>query len=149
MRLTPITLRRVLGVPALLALLGAFPALCGEPVVIVNRASGVEKLTRDEVTNIFMGRQKRLPSGIVALRIEQNHTSSIRARFYELLLGKDVSEINAYWARLLFSGQAQPPQRVDSAQEVLRWVASNKGAIGVIDGAFVNSGVRVVLEFRD
>ena len=149
MRLPPIALRRVLAVPALLALLGAFPALCGEPVVIVNRASGVEKLTRDEVTNIFMGRQKRLPSGIVALRIEQNHTSSIRSRFYELLLGKEEAEIDAYWARLLFSGQAQPPQRADSAQEVLKLVASNKGAIGVIDGAFVNPGVRVVLEFRD
>jgi ABC-type phosphate transport system substrate-binding protein len=149
MRLPPFLLRRMLSVSALLALLGGVPAACGEPVVIVNRASGVEKLTRDEVTNIFMGRQKRLPSGIVALRIEQNHTSSIRARFYELLLGKDESEINAYWARLLFSGQAQPPQRADSAQEVLKLVASNIGAIGVIDGAFVNPGVRVVLEFRD
>jgi ABC-type phosphate transport system substrate-binding protein len=109
----------------------------------------VEKLTRVQVTNIFLGRQKWLPSGIVAFRIEQNHTSPIRARFYQLLMGKDESEINAYWARLLFSGQAHPPQRADSAEEVLKLVASNKGAIGVVDGAFVNQGVRVVLEFRD
>ena len=130
----------------LLAMLGATALAAGEPVVIVNLQSGVEKLSRDEVTNLFMGRQKRLPSGIVALPVEQALPVATRARFYQLLVQKDLPDINAYWARLFFSGQAQPPRQVESAQEVLELVAGNRGAIGVVDGALVDRRVRVVLD---
>ncbi len=132
--------------PLLLAMTLLAPLAAGEPVVIVNLQSGVEKLTHDEVTNLFMGRQKRLPSGLVALPVEQAQPASMRARFYQLLVKKDLPDINAYWARLFFSGQAQPPRQVDSAQEVLELVAGNRGAIGVVDGALVDRRVRVVLD---
>ena len=128
----------------LLVLTWAVQASAGEPVVIVNPKSGVERLTRDEVTNLFMGRQKRLPSGIVALPVEQAQPVALRARFYQLLVKKDLPDINAYWARLFFSGQAQPPRQAHSAEEVLELVAANKGAIGVVDGALVDRRVRVV-----
>ena len=137
---------RLLFLPPLLLAMGwTTPLAGGEPVVIVNLQSGVDKLSRDEVTNLFMGRQKRLPSGIVALPVEQAQPAPTRARFYQLLVKKDLPDINAYWARLFFSGQAQPPRQVPSAAEVLELVAGNKGAIGVMDGAFVDRRVRVVL----
>jgi ABC-type phosphate transport system substrate-binding protein len=132
--------------PLLLALAVAAPLAAGEPVVIVNLQSGVERLTRDEVTNLFMGRQKRLPSGIVALPVEQAQPASTRSRFYQLLVKKDLPDINAYWARLFFSGQAQPPRQANSAEEVLELVAGNRGAIGVVDGAYVDRRVRIVLD---
>jgi ABC-type phosphate transport system substrate-binding protein len=131
----------------LLATLAMAPLAAGEPVVIVNLQSGVERLSHDDVTNLFMGRQKRLPSGLVALPVEQAQPASTRARFYQLLVKKDLPDINAYWARLFFSGQAQPPRQVGSAAEVLELVAGNKGAIGVIDGSQVDRRVRVVMEF--
>jgi ABC-type phosphate transport system substrate-binding protein len=144
MRLT--RLRLVFFAPALLATVWGLPAAASEPVVIVNLQSGVEKLSRDQVINIFMGRQKRLPSGIVALPVEQAQSATTRARFYQLLVKKDLPDINAYWARLFFSGQAQPPRQVSGAEEVLELVAGNKGAIGVVDGARVDRRVRVVLD---
>jgi len=138
---------RLLFLPPLLLAMGwTTPLAGGEPVVIVNLQSGVDKLSRDEVTNLFMGRQKRLPSGIVALPVEQAQPAPTRARFYQLLVKKDLPDINAYWARLFFSGQAQPPRQASSAAEVIELVAGNKGAIGVVDGAFVDRRVRVVLD---
>ena len=130
-------------IPLLLALACLATAMAGEPVLIVHPQSGVERLSRDEAINLFMGRQKRFPSGLVALPVEQ---VEIRARFYQLLVKKDLPDINAYWARLFFSGQAQPPRQVNSAEEVLELVAGNKGAIGVVDGAKVDRRVRVVLD---
>ena len=133
--------------PILLAvLLGLAPASAGEPVVIVHPESGLQKLTRDEVINLFTGRQKRLPTGQVAVTVEQADPATTRARFYQLLVGKDLPDINAYWARLLYSGQAQPPRQAQSAEEVLALVAANRSAIGVVDGARVDRRVRVVLD---
>ncbi len=126
--------------------LGLVPAAAAEPVVIVHPDSGVQSLTRDDVINIFMGRQKRLPSGIVALPVEQARPAATRARFYQLLVKKDLPDISAYWARLLYSGQAQPPRQADSAEEVLELVSQNRGAIGVVDGAQADRRVRVVFD---
>jgi hypothetical protein len=130
----------------LLALAWSNTAAAGEPVVIANLQSGVETLSREDVINLFMGRQKRLPSGIVALPVEQAQPAATRARFYQLLVKKDIADINAYWARLFFSGQAQPPRQAHSAEEVLQQVAANKGAIGVVDGSLIDRRVRVVLD---
>ncbi len=113
--------------------------------VIVHPESGISQLSREEVTNLYLGRQKRLPSGLTALPVEQTNPRPVWARFYRLLVDKDLAEINAYWARLFFSGQAQPPHRAQSAQEVMETVAANRGAIGFVERSKVNRRVKVVL----
>ncbi|MCE1229564.1 MAG: hypothetical protein LWX11_08780 [Firmicutes bacterium] len=130
----------------LLILSLAAPLRAGAPVVIVNPSSGVDRLTRDEVTNIFMGRQKRLAGNVVAVPVEQAQPTTLRIAFYRLLVNKELPEISAYWARLFFSGQAQPPRQVASVSEVLEFVSQNRGAVGVVDGAKVDGRVRVVLD---
>jgi len=53
--------------------------------------------------------------------------------------------VRAHWARLYFSGQAQPPRQTDSAEETLQVVAANKGAIGFIEASQLDGRVRGVL----
>lgn len=125
----------------LLALGAAHAA--GDLVVIANTGSGFEKLTRDEAVNIFMGRYKKLPSGIAALPVDEG---SEKAAFYRALVGKELSEIQSYWARLVFSGQSSPPRLMENANEVIETVINNKGAIGYIDRKKVTARVRVVLD---
>ena len=112
-------------------------------VVITNIASGVEKLTHDEVVNIFMGRYRKLPSGMSAFPVDEN---AQKATFYRVLVGKELPEVQSYWARLVFSGQGSPPRQMDSADEVLETVANNKGAIGYVDKKKVNARVKIVLD---
>lgn len=69
-----------------------------------------------------------------------------RARFYNALLGKDLSEINAYWSRQVFSGRMQPPTKLGSPEEVLKWVVSHPGGIGFIELSKADARVRVVYE---
>ena len=114
-------------------------------VVIVNPGSGVDKLSRDEVTSIFMGRVKRLPSGITALPIDQP-ASGDKPNFYQELINKELSEVNSYWARLIFSGPGSPPRQADNAAEVLEIVGSNKGAIGYVPRSAVDKRVKIILD---
>jgi ABC-type phosphate transport system substrate-binding protein len=117
-------------------------------VVIVNPASGVDKLTRDEVIDIFLGRYRKLPSGRVALPIDVSEAGSERAQFYQLLVKKSLAEMSSYWARLVFSGQTSPPFQVPDAQTAIDLVQSNPNAIAYVDRATVTSKVRVVLEIK-
>jgi hypothetical protein len=93
-----------------------------------------------------MGRQKRLPSGFVALPVEQLEPSQIRLRFYQFLVHLPLQEVRAYWARMYFSGQAQPPRQTESDAETIEVILANKGAIGFLEKSKLDKRLRVVLE---
>lgn len=130
-----------------LGLLAALPA-AAELVVVVNPKSGVERLNRDEVINIFLGRYRQLPSGITAQPVDLPATQPEKALMYHLLVGKDLDQIASYWSRLVFSGRTSPPVQASSTEEVLRYVAANRGAVGYVERTRVDGRVRVVLEIQ-
>lgn len=116
--------------------------------VIVQTGSPVKQLTKGEVLNLFLGRQKHLAEGVPALPVDQVSPESIWAGFYRLLVNKELSQINTYWARLHFSGQSRPPRRFQSSEEVINFVASHPGAIGYVEEGKVDRRVRVVLVLK-
>lgn len=124
------------------------PAHAGNLVVIVNPASGVQKLSRDDAINIFMGRYRKLPSGIMAFPIDIGSQTPERKRFYDLLVRKALPEVDAYWARLVFSGQTSPPLQAPDGRTAVQLVAGNRSAIAYVDRALVDSRVKVVIELE-
>ncbi len=133
--------------PFFIALLIFSVTASAEPVVVVNARSGVERLSRDEVISIFLGRYRRLPTGVAAIPVDQPESSALRAEFYRKLVGKDLNEINAYWSRLIFSGKTSPPRQTASASEVVSVVSREAGGIAYIERGLVDSRFRIVLEF--
>ncbi|HQW20488.1 MAG TPA: hypothetical protein PLI90_07430 [Rhodocyclaceae bacterium] len=115
-------------------------------VVVVNPGSGVEKMNRDDVTSIFMGRTKKLPSGVNALPIDQAAATGDKAKFYREIINKELAEVNSYWARLIFSGQGSPPRQADNSAEVMEIVSNNKGAIGYVPRSAADKRVRIILD---
>lgn len=129
----------------LIALLFACgPALRAEILVIGHVKNGIENLTAKQVQDIYLGRGRILPNGKFALPIDQ--PSPLRAEFYEKLTGRPVEQINAYWARIMFTGQASPPQQLPGDEAVMQTVRENEGAIGYIDKASIDQTVRILLE---
>lgn len=136
------SLRRF-ALPALLSLICA--GALAEVAVVVDARSGVERLSQDEVINIFLGRHRRLPTGIAAMPVDQPQASPLRGEFYRKLVNKDLTQINAYWARLFFSGKTSPPLQARSPAEALAQVLADPGGIGYVDAAQVDARLRVVL----
>lgn len=124
-------------------------AVAADLVVIVNPQSGVQKMTQAEVASIYTAKTRQLPSGVAALPLDMNIEAEARKDFYQRLLGKSVAEINAYWARLLFSGRATPPHQMFDAAAIVETVAQNKGAIAYVERDKIDKRVRVVLELRE
>ncbi len=116
-------------------------------VVVVNPMSGVDKVSREEVVNIFLGRSRRFASGLSAKPADLPPSQAERALFYRLLIDRELTEINAYWARLVFSGRTTPPRQATSVEDLLDFVGSTPGAIGYLDRTRVDGRVKMVLEF--
>lgn len=146
MRLLPLML---LMLPALPSALGApactAPAAAEDLVVIVNPAAHVAHMTRSQVIDIFMGRLRQLPTGAPALPIDLSGGAA-RAQFYRRLVHWSLAQVSSYWARLVFSGQASPPFRVQSARAAVQLVADNPNAIAYVPRTAISPRVRIVLD---
>ena len=112
-------------------------------VVVVSAASSLREMSQSQVTNIFLGRYKRLPS---AERAFPADSATEKARFYRELVGKTPGEISAYWARLIYSGRTVPPEQISSPDQVIEWVEQTPGAIAYVPLAAADHRVRVVFE---
>ncbi|BBL74932.1 hypothetical protein [Methylomagnum ishizawai] len=128
-------------------LLGGFalPALA-DMAVIAHPGNGLAALSEREARDIFLGRTRLFPNQRFALPLDQ--ASPLRAEFYQRLTGRPIEQIDAYWARLLFTGQSSPPPQLPDDAAVLRTVRENQDALGYIDAAHVDATVRVLLMLR-
>lgn len=134
--------------PLLAMLLAAAMPAAADLVVVVNARSPAAQLSRDEVINIFLGRYRDLPGGKRAVPLDLPLTDPDRAKFYRLLVGKELAQINAYWSRLVFSGKTTPPLQTGGAGDTLRALAENSVAVGYLDRSRIDGNVRIVLELE-
>jgi ABC-type phosphate transport system substrate-binding protein len=112
-------------------------ALYADPeiTVIVHSDNELGALTRKQIADIYMGRITSLPNGSIPLPLDYQGDSPARTRFYESITGKSMAQINAYWARLSFTGQASPPRRLPNKAAVMQVVGKNQDALGYVEEA--------------
>ncbi len=128
-----------------LLLLASMAGASGEEIaIVVNPDNPVDSISRRQLINLYMGRHQEFPNGRQAIPLDHAPDSAIRRLFYKALTGKTVAQVNAYWARLLFSGRASPPQTVDSSQKILEIINHDPKAIGYIYSSQIVSSVKVI-----
>jgi len=115
-------------------------------VVVVSADNPSPVLTKEEVVRIFLGRYRQFPTGQGAEPYDQGPDSPERNLFYERLVGKTAAQINAYWARLIFTGRTRPPQSFTAVDPLVESLGQNPNAIGYIDRSRVNRRLRIVYE---
>ncbi|MGB9093395.1 MAG: phosphate ABC transporter substrate-binding protein, partial [Gallionella sp.] len=95
---------------ALVLLLAIFAASAhAEVVVIVSARSPVASLTAEQTARIFLGKTNTFPNHGVAYPIDQVEGSEARNEFYAKVVHKNPTQLSAYWARVIFTGNGQPP----------------------------------------
>jgi ABC-type phosphate transport system substrate-binding protein len=113
--------------------------------VIVHPDVQLNNISPAQAENIFLGRTKNLPNGKLVIPIDQASDSATRLEFYKKLVNKNQNQLNAYWARQVFTGKSQPPNQVRNNQEVKLLVADNPSMIGYINSENVDSSVKAIL----
>ena len=125
-----------------LLLLACMGAAHADVVVVVSAQSKVATLTKDQVSELFLGGSKEFPGGGTALLVST--TGPVRDEFYSKVLGKDAAQVKAVWSRLIFSGKGTAPREIGDVGEVKKLVSANPSTIGFIDKSAVDASVKVV-----
>lgn len=134
----------LLVVVTLLFTLTALPARA-DLVLVVNNRSSIERLSREDVVNVFMGRYRKAPDDSTIRPFDLEGDSPARKVFYRRLIDKSLEEVNAYWARLVFAGRTVPPAQAKGQDDMLEKLANDPHAIGYVDRDFLNASERANL----
>lgn len=122
--------------------------------VIVHPDCPVQSMTPRQVSDLYLGRTRSFEMGdqsnsVLAAIYEQPMDSVARETFFRTLNGMRISQVNAYWARLRFSGEMLPPSSLSDMRSAMEVVAHNKNAIAYVDAKMVNRTVKVVLLLKE
>jgi len=116
-------------------------------VVIGNLQNSNPMMSARDVQEIYMGRKRVFADGNIAHPIDN---SNLRKKFYRYLTNRPIAQINAYWARLKFSGHRTPPRILSDTANILSKVKANKNAIAYIKEQYVNENeVRILFVIKD
>lgn len=125
---------------ALMSVQSAF----SQVAVVVGAKSSISSLNAEQVSALYLGKTDKLPSGDMALPLDQAAGSTVRGNFYEKVTGKSEAQVKSAWSRLVFSGKGTPPKEVASSADVKKLVSTNPNTIGYIEKSAVDSSVKVI-----
>ena len=128
----------------LLATLLASSPVWAEILIVTSNRSGPIELTRDQAEKLYLGRSATLSDGTPASLVDLPN-GPVRDEFYLKLTGKNPSQIQAYWSRLVFTGRALPPREARSMAEARQWLTDTPNLIGYLDRNEPTAGMRILL----
>ena len=141
----PLLLSAILALLCTLACSGAKADI----FVVVNTANPVRNLNTREVADLYLGRSRTYPNGQPAQILDQPNARNEREQFFRLLVNMPLAQVNAYWARLTFTGRQSPPEvRIDD-QAVLADVSRSAQAIGYVGTRPQHPDIHVILQLRE
>lgn len=122
-----------------------FSVSSAEVVVVVSTRSTISSLTTSQIAKIFLAKTGTFPGGGNAVPLDQAEGTAIRNEFYAKVTGKDTAQLKAYWSKIIFAGDGQPPKVTLGNEGVKKALANDPSAIGYIDKSAVDNSIRVVL----
>lgn len=116
-----------------------------EVVVIGSPDIDVAALSEKTVRNLYLGKTVQLDNGTRVEVIDLPSGNAVRDEFYVKVIGKDPTQIRAYWAKRIFTGKGSPPETRFDENAVIKWVGEGSGRIGYVGAGAANDGVKVLM----
>ncbi len=114
-----------------------------EFVVIVHPDSTINGADADSIKRLYLGKTSQLLS-VRLTPADLPEGNSVRDSFYEIVVGKDASQLKAYWAQLIFTGGGSPPTTQRSDETMVQWVSAKQNSIGYVSASADTSNVKVI-----
>ena len=117
-------------------------------VVIVHPGNSLEAITKDKLKRIYLGKNKEFPNGLIIAALDQAKESEEKEEFYKKVVGKSLSQVSAYWSRLIFTGKGVPPRVLRNDEEIKSWVASHPESIAYINAGSVDKSIKIIFNVK-
>jgi len=117
----------------------------GQVVVIAHKSVPLDTIKKSVLLDICD--IKKWSDGQPAIVFDLKSPSEVKTAFYNYL-GKSSSRMKSVWLKKVLSGEGEPPEAMNSEEELSRKVAATAGAIGFVSKTNVRKDVKIILEIN-
>ena len=103
----------------------------GQVVVIANKSVPVDTIKKSLLLDFYTRDIKQWSNGQSAIVFDLKPQGAVKTAFYDFL-GKSPSRMKSEWLKKMLSGEGDPPEAMNSEEDVLTKVAETAGALGFI-----------------
>lgn len=100
-------------------------------IVITGIDSPIPRLTAYQINSIFMDKSREI-YGVQVQPLDLSPWTDAKEAFYLTILKKNSSQLNAYWARKLFTGRGKPPRHFSDVKSMYHFMQENPSSIAYI-----------------
>ncbi|WP_395007910.1 hypothetical protein [Undibacterium sp.] len=120
------------------SLVAITPSSQAELVIVVHPQNEIKSMSASQAAQYFLG------GSVQFTPLEQANGSPIRLEFYKKVLEKEPSQVQAIWARIVFTGKGRPPKEHKTSDDIKKAIRENVNAIGYIEKSAVDDSVKVI-----
>jgi len=114
-------------------------------VVITHPSTEVESIDQQMLFDFFTRDRLYWKDGQAATVFDMRERDDVKETFYKHFLGKSPSRVKSAWLKKKLMGEGDPPEALDSAEEVIERVTHTVGAIGYVARDQIVPGVKVLI----
>ncbi|MGQ3051605.1 MAG: substrate-binding periplasmic protein [Roseateles sp.] len=111
--------------------------------VVVSISSPLRGITRQTLTEIFLGQRIRLRDGSAPEPVMTNAAAE-REQFFNTVLRRPAAEYRSAWAAQQFGGRRRAPPELAGAEAIKSHLQRHAGAIGYLPLSLVDASLRIV-----
>ena len=115
-----------------------------EVMVVAHVKSNLSSVDLKTLKKVFLGKTSKI-SGMKITAVTLPDANAIKVEFDQKVLKKDPGKMTAYWSTRIFTGKGKPLAQVQDESEMLKFLATNKSALGYMSADSLTSNVKVLL----
>ena len=116
--------------------------------IISHNTVPLDSITKSELLDLYTGDIQSWSNGEPVIVVDLKTRGDTKTIFYDFL-GKKSSRMKSIWLKKKLSGEWNPPESLETEDDVVKKVTSTPGAIGFINQAKVTDDVKVLLIIQE
>ncbi len=114
----------------------------GEIVIVASKESPFSTMSKAELKKLYIGKQTTIQNSFTHPTLQKS--KPIHKKFLKLFLKMNARQFARTWQKLVFTGKAQMPKKLNSDKELLEYLNKNSDAIGYMDKTNITSAVKII-----
>ncbi len=111
--------------------------------IIAHKSVPADEIKKTELLDFYTGDIKKWGNQTPVVVFDLKSKSEVKEVFYNFL-GRSPSRMKSIWLKKMLSGEGEPPQALESEEEMVKKVAETAGAIGFVSKAKLNDEVKTL-----
>lgn len=117
--------------------------IAAEFTVIANKTVSADRLTKDEIKAIYLGKKTKWSDGST-IRFFLIKSPRSQSLFLEAYVGKTPEQYDNYWMQNVFTGKGEMPDMLENSKQMVEAVAGAAGGIGFTLEFTPNDNIKII-----